>query len=356
VQLFAVLVGLRGYVAVRGEAHKALAYAEQLLQVARQIGDSGFLLQAHMALVVSYYVLGEFSLAQQHSEQGVRLYDPQHHYSHALLYGYDPKMLCLLYSMWSLCVLGYPDQARHRSGEMLTFGRERAHPYSLVNVLVFTNKLYVFRGEEQKILDSLPEAVRLCTEYGIPLYLTINTIFHGWVLLHQGRAAEGVQLIQEALSSLDVIEVHIFRPEWLAYQAEGYAEMGQVESGLAVLTQALEFVERNDERYYEAELYRLKGELLLAQEGSRLQAVDFKEKTEEAEECFLKAIEVARKQQAKSLELRATTSLARLWQQQGKQQEAHEMLAEIYGWFTEGFDTKDLQEAKVLLDSLESSI
>ena len=139
---------------------------------------------------------------------------------------------------------------------------------------------------------------------------------------------------------------------WLALQVEAYIETGQFEEGWTALEEALTIRPKYGERYWEAELYRLKGELLLAQEGSRLQAVDFREKAEEAEECFLKAIETARELSAKSFELRAATSLARLWQQQGKKAEARQMLAEIYGWFTEGFDTKDLQEAKALLEQL----
>jgi predicted ATPase len=172
------------------------------------------------------------------------------------------------------------------------------------------------------------------------------------VLAEQGWEDEGIAQIQQGIAAFRATGAELYRPYFLALLAEAYEKAKQSEQGLAVLAEALAAVDNAGERFYEAELYRLKGELLLAQEGCRPQAVGCREKTEEAEACFLKAIEVARKQQAKSLELRAVMSLAKLWQRQSKQKEAHEMLAAVYNWFTEGFDTKDLQEAKALLDEL----
>jgi predicted ATPase len=158
--------------------------------------------------------------------------------------------------------------------------------------------------------------------------------------------------LQQGLAAYQATASELFRPYHLALLAAAYGRMAQGEEGLAVLAQALAFVDKTGERFNEAELYRIKGELLLAQAGSRLQAGGFRGKTEEAEKCFLQAIAIAQKQQAKSWELRAVMSLARLWQQQGKKDEARQLLAEIYHWFTEGFDTKDLQEAKALLEEL----
>ncbi len=378
VQLVGVLAGLRAYVAIRGETRKALAYAEQLLQVAQRAQDSGFLLQAHMALGVSYYTLGEFPLAHKHSEQGIRLYDPQQHRSHALRYGYDPKMICLAYSSWSLWSLGYPDQAWNRSRELLTFARELSHPYSLAAACFMAGGFHIFRREESQALAPLAEAIRLCTEYGMPLFLAYSTALQGQVLVSQGNANEGLRQIQEALTSSDAMEVRLSRSSFLAYQAGGYAELGQVDVGLSLLAQALEFVDKQDERYYEAELYRLKGTLTLQSKASRGQVQDKSKASQnksevpnthaeaEAEACFLKAIEIARRQEAKSWELRAVMSLVRLRQMQAlehgaesteqeartKLDEAHAMLAEVYNWFTEGFDTKDLQEARALLQKL----
>jgi predicted ATPase len=352
------------YVGIRGENRQALAYAEQLLQVAQRAQDSGFLLQAHMALGVSYYVLGEFTRARNHSEQGIRLYDPQHHRSHALRYGYDPKMICLFHSSFSLWLLGYPDQAWARSRELVTFARELSHPYSLAAACFGAGGFHIFRREESQALAPLAEAISLCTEYGMPLFLAYSIALQGQVLVRQGNANEGLRQIQEGLTSLDAMEARLFRSPLLAYQTEGYAELGQVEVGLSLLAQALEFVDTHDERFYEAELYRLKGAFTLQSKASLGQVQDKSKASQnksevptthaeaEAETCFLKAIAIARRQEAKSWELRAVMSLARLWQQRGKRDDARQMLAEVYNWFTEGFDTKDLQEAKALLAEL----
>jgi predicted ATPase len=168
-------------------------------------------------------------------------------------------------------------------------------------------------------------------------------------LAEWGQAEEGLAQIRQGLATCQAIGAGLNQSYHLALLAEAYGKAGQTEDGLATLAEALTVVDKTEERFYEAELYRLKGELTLAQSSVQSLASSVQK---EAEECFWKAIEIARKQQAKSLELRAVMSLARLWQQQGKKDNARQMLAEIYGWFTEGFDTKDLQEAKVLLQQL----
>ena len=197
-------------------------------------------------------------------------------------------------------------------------------------------------------------------------WLGFGAVLQGWAWTKQGQAEEGIAQIRKGLVARQAIGAGIFQSYNLALLAEACGKAGQAEEGLAALVEALTVVDKSSERFYEAELYRLKGELTLAQfsvpglESSvqtpqsafRLPPPSGGNPQSEAEACFLKAIEVARAQSAKSLELRAVMSLARLWQSQGKQREAHQMLSEIYHWFTEGFDTKDLQEAKALLDEL----
>ncbi len=185
--------------------------------------------------------------------------------------------------------------------------------------------------------------------------LFAGTAQRGWALAMQGQEEEGIQQIQQGLAATRATGMERFRPYHLALPAEAYGKGRQVEEGLNVLAEALAQVNKTGERYYEAELYRLKGELTSQKfqvSSSTFQVPPNTRAAAEAEACFLNAIEIARKQQAKSWELRAATSLARLWQQQGKKAEAHELLSEIYNWFTEGFDTKDLQEAKALLEEL----
>jgi predicted ATPase len=204
----------------------------------------------------------------------------------------------------------------------------------------------------------------LAREQGFPIWLAYGAIRQGWILAEQGQGQEGIAKIQQGMTALRAGGAVMNTPWILALLAEVYGKVGQAEEGLGVLAEALAFVGKTGERVWEAEVYRLKGELTLKQfnvQGSKFKVEESPESEvrspeSEAEECFLRAIEIARKQSAKSLELRAATSLSRLWQQQGKKQDAHQMLSEIYGWFTEGFDTKDLQEAKALLASLGSSV
>jgi predicted ATPase len=181
------------------------------------------------------------------------------------------------------------------------------------------------------------------------MWMAMGNLGRGWALAEQGQVEEGIAQIQQGLVAHRAQRTAIGLSHFLTFPAEAYGRVEKIKEGLAVLAEALDIVSRTGERWYEAELYRLKGELTLAQ--SRVQGLASGVSTE-AEECFLTAIEIARKQQAKSLDLRAVMSLSRLWQRQGKKKEAHRMLAEIYHWFTEGFDTKDLQEAKALLEEL----
>ena len=185
--------------------------------------------------------------------------------------------------------------------------------------------------------------ITLCHEQGFPAWLAWGIILQGWVQAEQGHGEEGIAKMRGGLDALQATGARVTRPGFLGVLARAYGKVGQAEEGLPLLAEALALVHETGERLEEAELYRLKGELTLQQSQD----------AEPAESCFHKAIEIARQQQAKSWELRAAISLARLWQQQGKQAEARELLAPVYDWFTEGFDTKDLQEAKVLLEELQ---
>jgi predicted ATPase len=187
--------------------------------------------------------------------------------------------------------------------------------------------------------------MRLAKEQGFPYWMAYSAMLRGWALTQQGQVKEGIEQITQGLRDYRATGAEIQRPYYLALLAEAYGIMGQSETGLVSLAEALVHADKTGERWYEPELHRLQGELLL-QCSSDNQA--------EAEHCFQQAITVAQNQQAKSFELRAATSLARLWQQQGKRQEAYDVLAPIYGWFTEGFDTADLQEAKALLEALQA--
>jgi ATP/maltotriose-dependent transcriptional regulator MalT len=225
-------------------------------------------------------------------------------------------------------------------------------------VFAFTSAawLHLERGEGRVIQERTDTVAVLSSEHGFPYYVAWGTVLRGEALIMQAQWDEGVTQVRQGWETQ---EGELRRTYNLAWLARGYGGAGQVDDGLAVVAEALRLVDKNDERFYEAELYRIKGELTLAQSSvQRLESsvTDPRPLTPdpqgEAEECFRRAIEIAQRQQAKSLELRAMMSLARLWQQQGKQAEARQRLAEIYRWFTEGFDTKDLQEAQALLEAL----
>jgi predicted ATPase len=359
-QLFPVLVGLWGFYYGRAKYQTARELGEQCLTLAQRLQDPALLVPSYGALGVTLRLLGEFAPARAYLEQGIALYDPQQHRSLAFLYGVDPGVDCLSSAALVLWQLGYPEQALKRSHEALTLAQELSHPFSLGLALVMAGLLHQLRREGQATQERAEAAMTLSTEQGFAEWLGGGSLLRSWALAEQGQREEGITQMHQALAAMQAVGIEVARAAFLAPLAEAYGKAGQAEEGLTVLAEALAIVDRTGERIYEAELYRLKGQLTLQKFqvsgskfqvenslGSRVQSLE-----SEAEECFLKAIEIARKQQAKSLELRAVVSLARLWQQQRKQKDAHQILAEVYGWFTEGFDTKDLQEAKALLEAL----
>src|SRR5262249_36664559 len=258
-------------------------------------------------------------------------------------------VVCRVFAAYALWLLGSPNQALKRIHEALTLAQGVSHPHSLAVALNSSAWLHQFRREGQLTQQQAEAAVALSAEQGFPFWLAFGTILQGWVLVEQRQIEEGIAQIYQGMTAYQATGTGILRSFFLALLAEVHGKAGQVEDGLAALTEALAVVNKIGERFYEAEVYRLKGELTLQQSNVQGLASSVQK---EAEECFWKAIEIARRQRAKSWELRAAMSLSRLWQQQGKKKEAHGLLAEIYGWFTEGFDTKDLQEAKALLEEL----
>jgi predicted ATPase len=269
-------------------------------------------------------------------------YNPHQHRSQAFLYGQDPGMACQTYAAVALWHLGYPDQARRRIHEALTLAQELSHPFSLAWAFACVAWLHQFRREWPLTQEWAEATIRLATEQGFPFMGAWGTILRGWTLAEQGQEAEEMAHIRQGLAIHRSTGAELGRPYLLALLAEAYRHVGQTGEGLHIVAEALEAVNKAEEREYEAELHRLKGELLLRRASSN----------EEVATCFQQALDIARRQQAKSLELRAAMSLARLWQGQGKHAEARQLLAPIYNWFTEGFDTADLREAKGLLEAL----
>jgi predicted ATPase len=359
-RLFPALWGLWGFYLVSGRLRMARDAAEQLLTLAQRGQDVSLLLQAHYALGVTSFSLGEFLGARKHFGQCSAQYDPRQHHSLAFIYGsFDTGVASLSWTALVLWLLGYPDQAFKKSQETLALAQALAHPFSLAQALVWTSNFHQLRRDECAAQEKAEAAIRLSTEQGFSIWLAMAMMFRGWALVGQGRCAEGMAQLQQGLADSRAMGNEANLSNFSAFLAEGHWRAGQREEGLSVITDALSEVSKSECRFYEAELYRLKGALTIqtgVPDGQPLTGIlqprSSTKAEAEAEDCFHRAIEIARRQGAKSLELRAVTSLGRLWQQQGKKEEAHKKLAETYGWFTEGFDTVDLKEAKALLDEL----
>src|SRR5712691_5686884 len=239
--------------------------------------------------------------------------------------------------------LSYPEQGLTWSHEGVTLAQQIAHPFSLSFALGCAAAYHTFYREWQRAQDRAEATIHLATEQGFPFWIAVGAIVRGWALAQQGQARDGIAQIHQGLIAYRTTGAEVLRPYWLALLAEAYGTLGEPETSLAVLTEALTLTDTTGERWYAPELYRLKGALLLQQ------SLDHQA---DAETCFVQAMTIAQNQSAKSWELRAATSRARRWQQQGKRQEAHDLLAPVYNWFTEGFDTADLKEAKALLEEL----
>jgi predicted ATPase/class 3 adenylate cyclase len=343
-QLLPVLWGLNGFYVVQAEYQAAREIGEQFLDLAQHRQDPAVLAEAHFTLGNCLFPLAEFVPAYEHQAQSIAHYTPQQHRAHISRCGVDIGVFSLAYMSHTLWHLGYPDQALTRSQAALTLAQELAHPFSLALALDYAAMLHQFRHEAHAVRERAEAAMALCTEHGFAYYLAWATIMRGWTLTAQGQQDEGLAQMRQGLAALRATGGELRLPYYLALLAEVCGKAGQVEAGLTLLAEALAQTHRKVERWWEAELHRLQGVFLLQASPSQ--------KPLAAEEHFRQALDVARRQQAKSLELRAAMSLSQLWQQQGKRTASRELLAPIYGWFTEGLDTANLQEAKALLDTL----
>ena len=348
-QLFQVKLGLRMFFLIRAQHVTAYQLGEALLGLAENTQDPVWLGQAHIALGGAALFMGDFGTAREHLEQGIAYYRPEQHPTHAALYGQDPGVRGLSFLAWARWYLGFPTQASKHSQEALALAREVSHPFSMALALVYAAQLHQLRHEVELTREHAEAAIALSVEQGFPFWLAWGTILRGWAMAEQGSREEGIAQICQGVAAYQATGAEFGRPYYLALLAQSYTNAGQAQAGLDVLADSFATVDITRERNYEAELHRLKGELLL--QRSKVQP-DLSSERESAEACFHRAITIARQQSAKSLELRAAVSLARLWQLQGKTEEARQMLAGVHGAFVEGFDTADWQQARNLLDTL----
>ena len=336
-QLFPVLEGLSNFYQVRGELPTSRELAEELLTLAQTVQDSALLVVAHGALGSTLLHMGEPAASLEHLEQRIALYNSQQHRSHAFFSGNDPRVGFQSLVAVNLWVLGYPDQALKSTHEALALAQELSLPFGLCFALVWAALFHLCCREGPLAQERAEAAMALASEREFLFMLASGTLARGRALAEQGQE-EGIAQMRQSLGTYQAMGAEVGRQWFLALLAETHGRVGQVAEGFKVLEEATAVMRKTEQHHWEAELYRLRGELTLQSEVPSPKS----QVEEEAEECFLRAITIARKQQAKSLELRAVVSLSHLWQKQGKKEEARQMLADIYNWFTEGFDTKDL--------------
>ena len=347
-ELFLALCGLWAVHYNRADLRAAHDIAEQLMHGAQNAHNPKRLLVAARNLLgITLFSLGELLRAREQFEEAISLYNlddlgRHRQLAHRSTLG-DMGVSNLSYEADVLWKLGYPDQALKRSNESLVLARALSHPHSLVFAQTFVSTVRLYRREPRAAQEAAESVIALLAEHGFADQLDLATMQRGWAMAQQGRHEEGIVQIREGLAASRAAGRELVQQNSLCLLGEAYMEMGRLDDGLSALTEALAAAHEHENRGSEAEIHRLKGELLLKQNDSNVA---------EAQICFERAIDVARRQSAKSWELRATTSLARLLASQGRRGEAHAMLAEIYGWFTEGFDTADLKDAKALLEQL----
>jgi DNA-binding winged helix-turn-helix (wHTH) protein/predicted ATPase len=343
-QLLPVLAGLRLFYVIQAAHQTAQELGQRLLTLAQRHHDQAFLREAQVALGGGAFFVGHFDTALAHLQQGLALEDRQAPPAARVVH--HPQISGHVFTSWVLWCLGYPDQALGHAQEALARAQRLANPYVLMWCQSLVANLYVLRGEAAMTRQLAEASLDLATTLEAPFWGARSTFMRGIALARQGGTAEGLEQIHRGWAAIETTGVRLNRGYFLARRAEALLHAGQPDAGPPALAEALAFIHTSGEHWWEAECHRLWGECCLAQKGPQHEAG-------EAVTRFQHALAMARHQQARSLELRAAMSLSRLCQQQGRLQEARQLLAEVYGWFTEGFDTADLQEARALLEALE---
>jgi predicted ATPase len=342
--LVPILTGLTMNIITQGRVAKSLPWVEEILGIAEATGDADLLVMGHGTACNGYFWAGEFTKALEHTDRVLDLYDGEKHRHIADRINHDPKTVAGIFASMSTWILGYPDRALRLSNEKDAHARKRGHPFDLGAALMQGAHEFDHRHKHADLRKRAEECERLGRENSLPvLWAIMAPILYGQALIREGKVAEAIAKLKAGIASWEASGVMYLSPTLKGFLAEGMALAGEIDNALLLIDEVIAQVERPgwEQRQHYAEILRLKGWML-----------SLKGDLEGAERNFLAALECARRQQAKMWELRTSTSLARLWQSQGKRQDAYELLAPVYGWFTEGFDTKDLLDAKALLAEL----
>lgn len=351
-QQYWALWGLQGFYYVRAELQQARTLGEQLFALAQRLEDEGLLGVAHFVLGATLFSLGELPAARDHLEQALALCNAQRHGR--------LRAICLAFTGRVLWTLGYPDQALQRNLEARALARELGHPLASVVTSCLAALLRIVRGEVPEAQQRAEETMKLSVERGFPHWEAQAMAIRGWALAQQGQEEEGIAQIHEGIRAYQETGAQLGRSMLLGLLAQTYRNMGRLEEGLTLAEEALALARATGQQAQEVWLSWLKGEFLLEYHSPKVKRTTADSRSSqgncqtEAEAHFQHALDLARRQQAKSLELQVVIRLSRLWQQQGKKAQARQMLTEIYSWFTEGFDTVDLREARTLLEELRS--
>ena len=338
-QLVAALWPLATYAAMIGDLPRALELAEQGLAVAQRVEDPLFIAVAHHHLGWILYHNARFTESVAHQEMIIEMYNRQYHEPMIQMFGHDFGVTSLGWSAWPLCLLGFPDRALQRCHEAIALAQEFDHPFSLVHAFGMTAQVHSFRDESAKSADFGERMMALATTYGFGSYIAAANFSLGVGLVAKGQLTQGLAHWRKMIYLLEAGGVKLYSRGTLATVSGLLIHMGQIEEAQTALAEADTIGYRD---HLDPLLENVRGQLLAAQGCA----------PEEVEACFLRAIRIARKQQSKWYELQATMSLARLWQAQGRQQEARDRLTAVYDWFAEGFDTPILQAAAALLEEL----
>jgi predicted ATPase len=340
---FSVLYGLWVFNCNAGAIAAGLEHATNFLSLAQSQPSSGPLLVLHRTLALSSIYIGDYPAALAHVETAASLHRLDEHRDSALRYGQDIGVSAFAVLSWALWHRGYPDQSAHAADRALAYGRELGHAHTLAHAFCLAGLAAAFARDVATACTHGTDCVAIATEHGVPLWAARGRILQGWADAQRGEATTGIARIRDGLAASEATGSRLLAPLFLALLAEALAVAGKLEEAFAILDDALATAVASGEKSWNAEIHRLYGELT-----SRLPHPA----PAKAEDSFRTALAIAREQGTRGYELRAATSLARLWGEQGRRGEARELLAPVYGWFTEGLDTADLKEARALLDQL----
>jgi predicted ATPase len=338
-----VLVGMAAAYYMKGDLLTSAEIWNEALAAAERTGEAFDLLSAHACAGLPLLFQGNFSRALRHFEQAIGLYNPSEHASFAHTLGFDRGVNAHAYAALCHFYLGHPDRALALSEESVALAKRVEHPFTLANTLLQAGIVHYERGELDRTRERAGEVMGLAEQLGFPFWLEAGRFFRGFARVDSGEGEEGIAEMQQAVLELARLGSGIGAPAILLVLAKGLQKVGRHDEALGALGLGVARAEGQGQHYADAELHRLRAEILLDKDGDAV---------EEAEALFGQSLDIARKQEAKSFELRTSTRLARLWQRQGKRDQARTLLAPVYDWFTEGFDTRDLIDAKALLGEL----